>query len=303
MRKNKHSIHNVNSYLMDSDYEQKSASQYAIGSRVILLMKDFIEANHIKGSHILDVGCGPGNLTDELAGHFKPMDWTVTGIDYDTLAIQKASSRYPHIEFMTNDIYQLDLPRSYDIIYSNEVLHWMPPVPEPFMKQPAVSHYFLEKSVREQYEQWGMDHFRTSLANLYQHMTYGGYAFLQFGIQGQLRKIYHMLNQIITENFHEDSRPMFFPLFYPAWDDLQKLFNEIGFTIISADLQNEDLVEETPAQVLDFVEGFTGDYFRKCLGNVKTGELYEKISSYLKKHSCSAITEEEWQHGIFILKK
>lgn len=67
---------------------------------------------------ILDVGCGTGWLCSQLARLGE-----VTGTDMTASVIARARLRYPAVEFLCGDFFELPLPASgYDVVTSLEVL-------------------------------------------------------------------------------------------------------------------------------------------------------------------------------------
>ncbi len=74
---------------------------------------------------ILDVGCGPGNSTAILKEFF-PNSY-ILGIDSSEQMIEKAGKTYPEIDFKTFEVpYCLDRMQSFDLIFSNACLQWIP---------------------------------------------------------------------------------------------------------------------------------------------------------------------------------
>jgi ubiquinone/menaquinone biosynthesis C-methylase UbiE len=70
---------------------------------------------------LLDVGCGPGNITADLATRVAP--GRVLGIDAATDVVAAARVEYPAVEFAVGDAYALDLPdASFDIVHAHQVL-------------------------------------------------------------------------------------------------------------------------------------------------------------------------------------
>ncbi len=73
------------------------------------------------GEKILDLGCGPGALTAELAAK----GCVVTGVDADANMIALAQKTYPNITFLRRDGHSLNLGVQFDAVFSNAALHWM----------------------------------------------------------------------------------------------------------------------------------------------------------------------------------
>jgi len=73
------------------------------------------------GEKILDLGCGPGALTAELAAKGA----VVTGVDADAGMIALAQKAYPNITFLHRSADHLNLAVAFDAVFSNAALHWM----------------------------------------------------------------------------------------------------------------------------------------------------------------------------------
>lgn len=76
------------------------------------------------GQTLLDVGCGPGTITLDLAARVAP--GLVRGIDSASDAIDAASAvndRPEQVSFAVDDVYALDAPNaSYDVVHAHQVL-------------------------------------------------------------------------------------------------------------------------------------------------------------------------------------
>jgi trans-aconitate 2-methyltransferase len=80
----------------------------------------------IKARSVIDLGCGPGNSTEELAARFP--DAAVSGIDSSSDMIQAARSRLPQVHFENQGIeaWCSEEGRAFDAILANAVLQWLP---------------------------------------------------------------------------------------------------------------------------------------------------------------------------------
>jgi trans-aconitate 2-methyltransferase len=74
------------------------------------------------GERILDLGCGTGHLTAQIA----QCGVTVIGIDSSPAMVSEAAARYPNIEFHVADARLLPFDREFDAVFSNAALHWIP---------------------------------------------------------------------------------------------------------------------------------------------------------------------------------
>ncbi|MEJ8544662.1 class I SAM-dependent methyltransferase [Brevibacillus borstelensis] len=80
---------------------------------------DWLQAK--PGETILDIGCGTGDLSHELAG----MGAKPTGIDFSEEMIKAAQKKYPELPFYVADAQSYRSPDSFDAVFSNAALHWM----------------------------------------------------------------------------------------------------------------------------------------------------------------------------------
>lgn len=70
---------------------------------------------------ILDLGCGTGTLTHELAGRAG----RVVGIDASPEMVATARRSFPNIEFLVADALELPFENQFEVVFSNAVLHWL----------------------------------------------------------------------------------------------------------------------------------------------------------------------------------
>ena len=74
-----------------------------------------------RGERILDLGCGTGHLTAEIAasGAF------AMGLDAAPAMIEQARTSYPHIDFVVADAASFTFDQGFDAVISNAALHWI----------------------------------------------------------------------------------------------------------------------------------------------------------------------------------
>jgi len=80
------------------------------------------------GLDLLDVGCGPGTITADLAARVAP--GRVVGMDRSPEVIASATADHPDVSFVVGDVYALDAPdASFDVVHAHQVLqHLSDPV-------------------------------------------------------------------------------------------------------------------------------------------------------------------------------
>ena len=74
------------------------------------------------GEQILDLGCGTGALTAEIARRGAE----VLGVDPSEEMISRAREKFPWLKFEVLDARQLRFNGEFDAVFSNAVLHWIP---------------------------------------------------------------------------------------------------------------------------------------------------------------------------------
>ena len=94
----------------------------AHGSRTVANSARYLVPHLTAGSRVLDVGCGPGSLTADLAVHCP--QGAVTGIDASAAVIAVAAAAHGDVaEFLTGDIVALDFPDDhFDVVHAHQVL-------------------------------------------------------------------------------------------------------------------------------------------------------------------------------------
>src|SRR6266478_7386422 len=74
------------------------------------------------GERILDLGCGTGALTAEIAA----CGAHVIGADRSAEMIEQARKKFPAIQFEVCDARVLPFSNEFDAVFSNAALHWIP---------------------------------------------------------------------------------------------------------------------------------------------------------------------------------
>ncbi|MDX2040732.1 MAG: methyltransferase domain-containing protein [Acidobacteriota bacterium] len=73
------------------------------------------------GERILDVGCGSGHLTKQIAD----TGAEVVGLDSSPEMIATAQAAYPTLKFLVADASDFSFDQPFDAIFSNAALHWV----------------------------------------------------------------------------------------------------------------------------------------------------------------------------------
>lgn len=148
-----------------------------------------------KHEHILDIGCGTGDLANEIA----QFGAVVFGIDASNEMIQSAQQKFPTLSFKTQDATMMDYTHQFDAVFSNAALHWM-------KQQDKV------------------------IDNIYRALKQQGRFIAEMGGQGNIASIVGALRKSLTE-LQLPYEEHFFPWYFPAAEEYQKRLERAGFTV------------------------------------------------------------------------
>ena len=99
-----------------STYDDAHSFVYEYGADVV----DLLDPN--AGERILDLGCGTGHLTQQIA----EAGATAVGLDQSAEMVEAARERYPDCEFVHADAREFTADDPFDAVFSNAALHWIP---------------------------------------------------------------------------------------------------------------------------------------------------------------------------------
>src|SRR5205807_9138500 len=106
-----------------AEYSRRSSLQKAMAQEVIALLD-------LNGSErILDVGCGDGKITAEIAA--RASKGSVVGVDPSRELISFAQDHFgpatlPNLRFEVADARRLPFKNVFDLVVSFNALHWIP---------------------------------------------------------------------------------------------------------------------------------------------------------------------------------
>lgn len=175
-------------------YDQQAAFVSQFGQDMIKLLQPQI------GEHILDVGCGTGDLAQDMAN----AGAQITGVDASPTMISRAKDKYPALDFRIADAEDLSSFPSdkYDAVFSNAALHWM--------QKPG-----------------------NVLASIYRVLKPGGRFIAEFGGHGNVSTIMQGISKVMAEHYHIDIQPRV-PWYFPTIGEYTNLLEVQGFYVRSA---------------------------------------------------------------------
>lgn len=198
----------MNSYNWNAeDYQQNSAAQQQWARELIAKLE-------LTGAEdVLDLGCGDGKVTAEIAGQLK--NGTVVGIDNSGAMITLANTeyptnRYPNLEFKLMDARELAFEGQFDVVFSNAVLHWI------------------------------KDH-NPVVNGLYKAMKPGGKILLQMGAKDGVTLFISALDQVRQSTEWQDYFVDFeFPYGFMGVEEYETMLLAVGFQIKRVELISKD---------------------------------------------------------------
>ena len=79
--------------------------------------------NHDNPKTVLDLGCGPGNITPLIRRRWP--DAVITGVDNSDEMLARARDAEPEVTFLNRDITSWEPEEKYDVLFSNAALQWV----------------------------------------------------------------------------------------------------------------------------------------------------------------------------------
>ena len=98
-------------------YEEKHSYVWQYGTQMLEILAPK------PGESILDLGCGTGQLTAQIAA----TGAKVVGLDAAKSAIATCRQNYPQLEFMVANGADFTVEQNFDAVFSNAALHWIHP--------------------------------------------------------------------------------------------------------------------------------------------------------------------------------
>lgn len=96
-------------------YDERHSFVWKLASSLIELLEPQA------GERILDLGCGTGQLTAQIA----EAGTEIIGLDYSVAMIEEARRLYPQLRFEIGDAHDFRFEEPFDAVFSNAVLHWI----------------------------------------------------------------------------------------------------------------------------------------------------------------------------------
>lgn len=177
-----------------------------------------------RGERILDLGCGTGHLTNQIA----LSGAQIIGLDISQAMIEQARQNYPELEFVQADAVAFSFSEPFDAVFSNAALHWM-------TRQEAV----VECIARA--------------------LQPGGRFVAEFGAKGNIAAIHNALRDALRALDRPQDKE-WNPWYYPSVGEYASLLERHGLSVRYATLFDRPTpLEEGERGLRLWLEMFTGD--------------------------------------------
>lgn len=212
-----------------------------------------IEGLELKGNEsILDLGCGDGSLTENLA--LLVPDGRVLGIDASAGMIKTAEKCVrDNLQFVRMDINSIDFNNEFDVIFSNAALHWI------------------------------IDH-RMLLKNAFRALKPGGVIAWNFAGKGTCNSFFKIVREIMSEDKYQRYFTDFeWPWYMPSKSDYEKMVDLVGFTKISIIEENKDRYFSDADEMIRWIDEPSIVPFINCVPNeLKEGFRQNVVEQMLR---------------------
>src|SRR3984893_8254025 len=165
-------------------YDAKHAFVWKYGGDLVpLLAPQF-------GERILDIGCGTGHLTAQIA----ESGARLVGVDRSPEMVDAARKAYPNLQFDVADARDLRFHEEFDAVFSNATLHWI--------HEPELVIRSIRNSLRP-----------------------GGRFVAEFGGQGNIRKMQRAFDLALSE-LNPSEKTKLNPWYYPSVSEYSTLLEK-----------------------------------------------------------------------------
>jgi trans-aconitate methyltransferase len=232
------------------DYERNSGAQQKWARELIANL-------NLRGEEdILDLGCGDGKVTAEIAQLVN--NGSVVGVDNSMqmigLAKEKHSqNQHPNLSFQLMDASDLSFEGCFDLVFSNAALHWVK------NHKPVVE-------------------------GLYKSLRVGGKILLRMGGKGDAAGILSIMDKLKTsDNWAQYFTEFEFPFTFLGVNDYQALLRESGFSVIRVELIPKDMTHDGQSGLEGWIRTTWLPYTQRVSKEKREIFIEEVSAKYLDK--------------------
>jgi len=228
------------------DTQHQFVSQY--GESLIALLQP--QPNE----YILDVGCGTGDLANEIS----LFGAIVVGVDQSENMIIQAKKKFPTLQFEVRDAKNLIFNQQFDAVFSNATLHWI--------KEPT-----------------------QALQSIHQSLKANGRFVAEFGGAGNVKIITdELIKQIKLAGIDYEVEQ--FPWYFPTIGEYTQLMENVGFHVALAQHYDRPTKLDGEHGLRNWLSMFSPSLFEHVTEATKE-KILEKTIENLRSQLC---VEDAW---------
>ena len=221
-------------------YESKHSFVWQYGADCLELLSPQM------GERILDLGCGTGQLTQEIAKRGA----IAIGIDKAPTMISHAQKNYPNLQFEVADATNFHVEEPFDAVFSNATLHWI--------KEPE-----------------------RAIACIWQALKAGGRFVAEFGGKGNVNAIITAIHHAL-ESADYPVKPGYNPWYFPSIGEYATVLEKQGFSVTYATLfERPTPLEEGEKGLQNWIEMFANSLLQQIPEN-KRQDIIQDIENQLQ---------------------
>jgi trans-aconitate 2-methyltransferase len=194
---------------------------------------------------ILDLGCGTGQLTQEIAA----LGAIAIGIDKSPTMVEQARKNYPNLRFEVADATNFHFEESFDAVFSNATLHWI--------KEP-----------------------QRAISCIWQALKPGGRFVAEFGGKGNIKAIVTAINNAL-EAAGYPAPPEHNPWYFPSIGEYTTLLEKQGFSVTYASLFERPTRLDGEKGLQNWIEMFANTFMQAIPANQRLS-LIQDIENQLR---------------------
>jgi trans-aconitate methyltransferase len=235
-----------------ADYASNSSVQQTWARELIAQLK--LHGNE----RILDIGCGDGKVTAELA-RAVPKGLTV-GVDASPQMVEFAARAFssPNLEFHVMDARKIQFIRKFDLLFSNAALHWV-------------------------------DDHQAFLRGAASVLRPGGHLVVSCGGKGNAHDVFLALRpEMRLKRWREFFRKMEAPYFFHSPEEYKKWLPRFGFETRSVKLAPKDAIYEGRDGFAAWLRTTWMPYTQRVPEDTREEFISAVVDRYVAKHRVDA---------------
>ncbi|WP_054956177.1 class I SAM-dependent methyltransferase [Paenibacillus dakarensis] len=200
-----------------------------------------------QGERILDLGCGTGDLTSEIA----ESGAIVVGMDQSKEMILRAKDKHPSLTFIQENGESFSTEVPFDAVFSNAALHWMTNAED-------------------------------AVSSIYRALKPAGRFVAEFGGKGNVETIVNSIYEVLSTGYNMDALTHN-PWYFPSIGEYTSLLESKGFRVTLAHHFNRPTrLHGGKNGITGWLTHFGDSFFTKLAPEEKT-TAFEKISQLTER--------------------